>query len=358
MKLQKAERNALQEFELTPEKITEMVKQYMALTVPAGDNKAYRVAREALTICVHARTGIDKHRKKLGEDARIWINECNAAGKELTALIEPAETHLSSELGAEDARKAAIADEIERKEQERINGIRTKINAIAGLTVGLNGLNSVALQRLADELEAMPLDSKEYMELSAEANITKTQAYGQILVALDARITFEKEEMARKIEADRLEQQRKEQEAEAKRLDGIRFEQDRIAKEAQDKIDAERLEMAEARAKFDADRKAEQDRIEFETVKAMLAEQAKIQAEAELKARVEREETARLAKIEADKKEAAQIEALKSDKEKLTDYTGKILAIPFPKVDSKLAVFAVATIEGLLSQIREVVESL
>ena len=55
------ERSAIAEFELTPAKVTEMAKEYMKLTVPAEDTKAYKTARAALTTLVTTRTGTDMH---------------------------------------------------------------------------------------------------------------------------------------------------------------------------------------------------------------------------------------------------------------------------------------------------------
>jgi hypothetical protein len=224
--------------------------------------------------------------------------------------------------------------EAERIEQERVDIIRSKISAKAEITIGLNSLNSNELRSLIAEIEAVELLPEDYQEFIAEANSTKHKVFCQASDALENRLKYESEAAERAALAEKLRLQREAQEAEAKRLEAIRIEQEAKELEEREKIDAERRKIEKERADFEAEKKAEQDRIEREALEKRLAEEAKAKAEAELKARLEREEAARIAKIEADKKEAERLEALKPDKQRLMDFANRIRAIETPSVES------------------------
>jgi len=227
--------------------------------------------------------------------------------------------------------------EAERIEQERVDIIRSKISAMAEITIGMNSLNSNELRALIAEIESVELSPEEYQEFIAEANSTKHKVFCQASDALENRLKFEAEAAERSALAEKLRLQREAQEAEAKRLEAIRLEQEAKEREEREKIDAERRKIEKERADFEAEKKAEQDRIEREALERRLAEEAKAKAEAELKARLEREEAARIAKIEADKKEAERLEALKPDKERLMDFANRIRAVEHPVLMSEEA---------------------
>jgi len=268
----KIERNAIQEFEITPARVAEMAKEYLVMVVPEADNKAYAEVRAALTTCVRTRTGVDKRRKELGSDARKWISECNEAAKELIAPLAPVEAHLKAEIDREDDRKAQIKAAEAQKESDRISGIRGKINDIAQMVTSLNGLDSDTLAQVVSDIDAIELPPDEYMEFVAEANLTKHNAYIAAQEALHFRIRWENEEADRKALAERLAKQKADQDAEQARLDIIKAEQE----ESQRKIEAERV-VFEARVKAENDRieKTKQDEIDRKAREKREAEESK-----------------------------------------------------------------------------------
>lgn len=308
------ERNAIAEFEITPARVADMAKRYLELTVPEGNAHAYKVARAALTTCVHARTGTDKRRKELGEDARTWIAECGQAAKDLIAPLEPVEAHLRAELKREDDRKEAIRAEKERIEQERLDEIRKGIFALSKMVASLNGLDSATLMSLGEEIEAIEITPDEYQELTKEANQAKHDAYIAVREAYEARIEWENGETARREERARLEKVAAEQDAEAERLRKI-----------DEKQKAERQSIEDEKAALEAKLKAIQDK-----------EDARIQAEKDAKEKAEQEEKDRIEREEAEEAEEAeklrQI-ALRPDKQKLIDFANELYNMPMPMCD-------------------------
>ncbi len=306
----KAKRNAIAEYEFTPKAIATMAKEYMTLKVIEGDTGSYKIARSALTTVVTTRTGTDKHRKKLGEEARTWIKEVNTAASELLAPLIEVEEHLREELGREDGRKAAIKAEKEARELKRVSEIKEKIATITSFSASLNWQLTVdELNVILGNLEVLVITPDEYMEFAAEANQAKHDVQIALHKAIGAREVFDKEEAARKAEDERLAAERAE-------IDRIKAEQEAKQKEIDDeqaKVNAEkdRLEREEAERKAHERGVAEAEEI---------ARKAKEEAEEKLKQAAREQEEKEKAEAEAKYEQEARQEAMKSDKEKLLDW--------------------------------------
>lgn len=346
------ERKAIAEYEITPEKINALVKQYEALSIIPGDTKAYGEVRAAKTICVRTRTGIDKRRKDLGSDARSWILEVNAAAKQLTEMIAPAESHLREELDREDGRKDAIKQQKADEEQARVDAIRAKITDINSMVRNLSSLDAEQLDALLDEIGWFKITPRVYQEFTAEAMKAKLECEQAVTDAYNLRVKLDSEEAARVAEDARLKAVRKQQADEAAKLEEQRRaieaerqaelkkrqEADRIA---QQKIDAAQREREDAarkiqeaqaaaqkkidgeRAELEANKKAEQDRIAREVFEKQAVEAAKIQTEAD-----------RLATERAEADRKAREEELRPDKEKLAAYVQAINVVPVPAIEN------------------------
>ncbi len=394
------ERKAITEFSITPAKVAEMAKKYMALTVPAEDTKAYKVARAALTLCVTTRTGTDERRKELGSDARKWVSEVNQAQKDLIKPLAPVEEHLRYEITKEDYRKQKIKDEKERIERERIDGHRKRIEGIAADAIVPPTLNSESIKTWVARVTEADVTEAEFEEFWTEAARVKDTTLNTLTEALDARIEWEKAEEDREAEAKRLanvaaeqEEEKKrllaiqlaqeeeravereklrakrkrleeaeakakrEQIAEAKRLKEIEQEIERKAKEkqkAEDKrIAAEQKKLDDAKAKFEKEKQAEIDKKEAAR-EADKTEQARAQqAEQEAIAKAEKEEEDKLAKIKTDEAEAALRKRMLPDKEKLMawiEFFNDMTVNPSPTLKTEDAKFVLVNILGNLEE--------
>lgn len=310
------EEKALKEFEITPAEVALKAKEYLALKVFPDDPQSYRVARAAHTALVSMRTAGDKRRKTLGEDARKWVSAVNDTYKRLFAPLLPAEEHLAKELALEDGRSAKVKATKAAEEKARIDGIQARISTFRGIIPTLAGKTVDELTEIMDKVFGIATPETVFVEFTDEAKKIKEEVIIAIDAAITARLKQDREDEARKIEAERLAKQRAEQEAIAK----AQAEEHRKLKEAGDKLNAEK--------------KAEADRI----ARAQWEENARIKAEKEAREKVEREEKERKtreeaaakAKAEREVKEAAKKarqEALRPDKEKLIMFADKVFAL-------------------------------
>jgi hypothetical protein len=159
--------------------------------------------------------------------------------------------------------------------------------------------------------------------------------YGRKVDSEAKRITAELESIEDPLKAKKQaiddEKERIKREAEEKRLAAIKAEQDRIAAEAEAKRQAE---IAAENARMAAEREAlrvEQEKLAAERDeldRQKLAKETAERVERETRERIEREriEAERTAKVEAERlaAEAARIEALKPDVQRLGDWMDRI----------------------------------
>lgn len=310
---------ALAAYDITPQKVAEMVKEYDGLKVIPGDAVSYRSVHDARMMIVHTRTSVDKRRLKLGEDARKWVNEVNNAAKQLIAPLIPLENRLTAEEKAEDDRKAAIKAEAERKEQKRVEGIKTLIEKIRNIPLTLYGQTYDQLKYLVDQVRLLPIGEQVYMEFFEEAKNAKSEVLGIILNAIDVQGRLEANAAAQKEESERLEKIRKEQEAERK------------------KIEEEARKVREEKAKLEAAQKADQERRDREEFERRAQEEAKARAEAEAKEKIEREAKEKAEREKKEQIEKARQEALRPDKEKIIAYITALMKVPVPDIGTETA---------------------
>ena len=301
----------------------------MALTVPAADPPAYKTAREALTICVHARTGVDRRRKELNKAAQKSISERNTAAKELIAPLAPVEIHLAGELGAEDDRKTRIRVKKEEEERQRITAIQDKISGIRSLVANVAALSADHLEDLTVELNDIKIDPDEYMEFCIEANTAIHEAQVATADAHILRVKLDKEEAARKAEAERLAEEKEKQDeiaanqaAAQKLLDEANDLFIAKQKTARDKINEENWKIQVEKNKLAADKKADREKKDREAFEKQATEEATVKAEWAAAEKIKLSERNRIAKEEAEAAEKERQEALKPDREKLTVFAG------------------------------------
>ncbi len=326
---------AIQKYELTPEAVAKMAEDYLKIEVIFDDKESYGVARDAKTRCVKARTGTEERRKDLTKEARQWQTDVNQAAKDLLAPLVPVEEHLKAELKKEDDRKEAILEEKRNKEIKRIATIQEKIEDIRRKAENLTNMSSGTLSALVESVQNTEISLEEFQEFAQHAKTAKEAAIITIEKAHAAQIQQEQADEARKVENERLERIRLEQEAKAAELK--EYEDKIIAerKAEQEKIDIEKAVVRAEQAEIEASKKAEQERIDREKFKAQAKEAARIQAEKDAKEKAEREERERVKKEQAEVEEKARREALKPDVEKLLAYGQRLVDVKVPAMIDK-----------------------
>jgi len=318
--------------ELTMANLESMKKQAEEITVDLKTGQGYQDVRSMHIKAKELDLKVRNRLKELNDPLNEQRIKNNETAKKAQGMIAPIIEALGKKRIGWEALIIERKAEAERKEQDRVNGIRAKISAIQGVTVGLNSLDSRQLNVLAEEINTLELSEHEYQEFLNEAKAAASQTLGQILCAFEARIKFETEESDRKAESERLRIQKEEQEAEAKRLEAIRLENERKDREVREKIEAETRKLEEEKAALERAKQAEIDRVEREQREREIAEQARIDAlkEAEEKAALEKAEAEAMKKAEAE--EAARLEALKPDIAKLEEWKNMILSIELPDI--------------------------
>lgn len=324
----KYEQKAIAEFSLTPEEVQEQARKFLSITVKEDDAQSYKDARAALTLCVSTRTGADKRRKELTEDARKWSAAVNQAYKDLVAPLAPAEEHLRHELDLEDGRRAEVKARKVAEEKARVDGIRAKIEKIRSTMFTFAGKSAADLMVLHDNMSTIQIDEA-YQEFQEEARKVLDEVKLAIVRAYGEAVIREEEAAKQRIEAERLAKQRAEQEAEAARLAAERKAQEEAARKIREAQEAEARRLADEARKI----QEAKDRAEFEA-------KAKERAEAEAREKIEREAREAQAKAEAGAKAKAEREARQTDKEKLVAYAEALAAVPYPKLSSRDADFA------------------
>lgn len=262
----------------------------------------YDATRIAIGRIVKLRTGVEKRRKELKEDALKWSRKVDSEAKRLTGLLEEIETPLRDSKDAVDLavqRARGVAANAERLRQEAAaKAERDRLEAARQANIAAENA------KLAAEREALRLE-REKMAAEREAQ------------AAAMRAETAKHEEARR-EALRLEREQIAQERETQRQ-AFLAEQTKLT-EARKKQAEEQVKIDAERKRIEAEQQAERDRL----AKIESDRLAAIQAEADRVA-----EEKRLAE------EAARLEALKPDKEKLTAFAAKLRGIKTPELSTE-----------------------
>lgn len=272
-------------FDITDAALAKMAAEYLPLKINGlADKGGFAAVHDARMVVRGKRIDVENTRKELKADALAWGKKVDAEAKRITSKLQPIEEHLKAEEEKIKAEKARVKAEMERKEEERIQARLDKLqeyNAHVSLIV---------VRTLRDgEFENLLAQKKKEWEIE-QASL--------------AQIAKEK--------AEQEEAERKEREAEAARLKEQKAVQDRIDKEQKkqeaalkaeaDKIEADRLALAEEKRLEDAKKEAAEQARQDE----------KDRAEREKKETEERDRRA--------KEEKARQAALLPDKEKLLAY--------------------------------------
>jgi len=316
-----------QEMQLVPynledKAVEELKSKYMDVTIPPDDRQAYAMVMGGLRECREVRLAIDEWHK----DKKAWIVKAgkyyDGEKRRIHGLLAPVEDHLKAVRQTEDDRKEAIKAEKDRIEQNRIDGIREKISMIQRYGL-LDPMMSAEIikERLA-ELEKIQITEEIFQEFTSEAQKVFDGVFSNVHNSLIARIKWEKEEKARKEEAERLDKQKAEQE------------------EAQRKIDADKTAI-----------QAEKDKIARDKRESEIKEKARNDALQDAKEKAEADEKAKVAKEKAEAIKKARQEALKPDKEKLISWANSLLDIVYPKLkDLNAQAIASHALDGIYEE--------
>jgi DNA repair exonuclease SbcCD ATPase subunit len=251
-------------------------------------NEECGIVTKAIGVLRTTRTGIDKRRKELTENAREYVSSVNSVAKELTSQIEEIEEPLKK-------RKQVFEDEKQRLKQEAEEARQAKIN---------------------DRMVLFLQETGATCSVPEAESWTDTEFESALAIARDAyqaklKADQEAEAERQRIEAERIEQIRQQQEE----IEKQRAEIERIRAEQQAEIDRIKAEQEQSRLAHEAelnrirDEQAERDRVEREKLEAerqaVEAERQRLQAiEDERQAKIFAEQEAKRIKEETEAAEA------------------------------------------------------
>ena len=291
------------------------------------DGKSYALVMAGLAEYRELRLAIDDKHKELKSDILEVGRGLDGDKNRLKALLEPGEDHLKEIRQIEDDRKAAVKEEKDRKERERIEAIQEKINSIRAQGIVNHSIPSSTIKERLIILTATKLP--EDVEFTGQAIQAQKTTIATLEQALTERLQTEKEDAERKAEAERLEKIRKEQE------------------EAQAKIDEGGRKVREGIAKLEADRIAAEKTKEREEFERQAKDKAEAAAAQKLKdaASAEEERAKTAAAEKARKAEMA------PDKEKLIKFADDLYNTEIPLVKTTKAQKVLAEARGRLSEL-------
>lgn len=392
--------NAVAEFDINLVRIAEIKEKSKNLIIV--DRKSYEATKALRTEVVTMRTTLDKARKAKVDPLNKEVKRLNDLAKSYEAKIKEVEDPLQKtvkdyeeELAAEKLRK-------ENEEKTRLDAINAKITSIRKFSLPTYKVASEIASIIA-ELHDLHIDLEIYQELTGEAERAKSETLEALALMYAERQRIEREDAERKEAEEKLAAEQAafaaKKEAEQKETDRVNSIRQKIqtiqgapvravGKMAEqiaaiiknlvsfevvesifnefleeattakvialtqldemraqaiksEKFEADKEELKKREAKLEADRKADQERKAAEELAAQLE--------------ANRIEDERLAAIQAEHDriaEAARIEALRPDKEKLIEWISKPLN-DFPLLATQEGI---AARDAIISRLNESLE--
>jgi len=220
---------------------------------------------------VKARNKIEKVRKALKAPALEFGKEVDSKAKELANKIHDKELELFKQRKLVEDNEQRKQDEAERVERERVQGIRSLMDAMQGLPYAGIGAKADTVKEL---IESMEIPSEDvYEEFTNEA----IGYYKTVMAQLE--VLFETATKAENADRIAEEEARKRAEEDAKREEEQRAEREAFEREKAE-FEAEKRARAEAEAMEQAQREAEElEAEEAEAVTNAMAEVNTVKAE-------------------------------------------------------------------------------
>jgi len=305
---------ALAKFSPQDAAIAALREKYLPLRVDdIKDEKSVAIVHAARMEIKGYRVKIEKTRKDLKADALEYGRRVDGEAKRLTAQLEEIETHLEREEGKVEAERNRVKAEAEIAKKKRLDA---RIDALekVGLMMSILQIEGMTDQEVDALIAARIKSNEERARREAEAQAAR-EAEERRLAEERAKL-----EAAQKAECDRVaaeearlaEERRALEEAGRKQAEAIKAEADRVA--------------AERRAVEEEKRRQEHEKA-IEAARQEAAEKAR-REEAE---RAEREQREKELAMIREREEAARLERLKPDIEKLRTFSRFLHDIEIPE---------------------------
>lgn len=293
---------AITEYSATEAALTELAARFKGVVFDVTTTKGMDEAKKGRAEIRTLRTSLEAKRVEIKKPALERCRLIDAEAARITSALTELESPIDALIKKEERRKEEERAAKAKAEADRIERIKQRIDDISFAVVDASGKTAAQIAAVLEETRATVIDES-YQEFKDQAQLAKDAAIGRLMVLHNQAIAHEAEQERIKAERAELARLRAEQE------ERNRLEQARIAEETRKRLAAE----AESRAKIEAEeREARRARDEADRV----AREARYKADAEAKAKREAEEAALKAerdKIEAERR--AQAEAQRKERE-------------------------------------------
>lgn len=315
-------------------------EQFASLT--ADTPAGYEEVRKAIAHCRNTRVAIEARRVELKADALEFGRRVDSIAKELTGMVLEIEDPLKAKKQAVDDEKARIKAEAEA---EKRRALEAQLEAQrAAREAEERAKREAEENRLAEERAALEAERQRLAAMQAELDARKREEEARIAAIRAAE--REQIEAERKAEQARIDAEREKlaaerrAEEERQRAERRALEEQRKAEEARQRAEREAIEADRRRIEAE---KAAAERAEFER-------QARITAERQARERLERE------RAEAARR-AAEIEAARPDAEKAANFARSIRALIPPEVEAPGIAAALARCQTALDSAADRLEN-
>lgn len=295
------------------DRLYSQVKEAVAKHVPDTTTKGGRDAIASVAYKVaRTKTALVAQGKKLTETWREQTKKVNAACNTIEERLDALK---------DDVRKPLTEWEV--AEAARLDGHKARLENLTAMSKVGFGLPSTDLQRMYEEVKAIPLSKDAWDEFAGQAGVAHEMALDTLTRLYQTAVKQEQEAAeleqlrAEKAERDRQEAERLAAET-AARAEAERIEHERLAEERRKeeiaRAAAEAAERAEreAEAKIEAAKRAAADAEERHAAAIRAAEEARVRDVAAAKAKAERD-------AEAERKRIADAQAAEAAEQKRRD---------------------------------------
>lgn len=201
------------EYSETAAALATLREEYAGVIFPVDTTEGMTAAKAARRRLRDYRVGLDKMRKRLGEEARDHLKRLNGDAKLITAELVSLEDPIDGQIKEEEGRKEREREAAIEAEEKRVRTIRERIDAIRAVPTSLPFPPTAEQVRGAQtRLEALAVgfDFEEFADEAAEAAAAAKAKLGDTLTAAEKH-------QAEQAELDELRRKNAEREAEEAR---------------------------------------------------------------------------------------------------------------------------------------------
>lgn len=183
--------------------IAELRQKHVVIQV--NDSKDLAIVQKSITELTSIRSGIEKKRKELKADALEWGKKVDAEAKRATAIIEEIEAPFIKVKKEWNDEQERIKAEEAKKERERVEAIRGRIQDIINFPLKMIGIPPEELQKVLDNFtECGGKDAFDYQEFSDQANMAKVDTTIKLNTMIKERLELDSLREKNKIIEDKI----------------------------------------------------------------------------------------------------------------------------------------------------------